>query len=159
VTRTLDDYCALLLFLAYKVLHSAENWSHISQVYAKAHAKKLAMIRLLARRREHMLYRNYTYLRDARSANFQSLAIISKLAEQNLANLHSPDDDKDKKPAKKWDCTHCHGTFRTGGSAKCDLADHPTKTARDLARKIEEQLADGGTDKAKIIAEVIKEKG
>jgi hypothetical protein len=101
VTRTLDDYCALLLFAAYKVLHHSENWNHVSKIYVDHHASKLALIRLLARRREYMLYRNYTYLRDARAANFQTLSIVSKLAEHNLASILSPAEDKDKKAVSK----------------------------------------------------------
>jgi hypothetical protein len=96
ITRTLDNYSALLLFSAYKVLNNSKNWNHVSKTYVDHRAKKLGFIRLLARRREHMLYRNYTYLRDARAASFQTLSIVSKLAEQNLASILSPSEDKDK---------------------------------------------------------------
>jgi hypothetical protein len=157
VTRTLDDYCALLLFATYKVLRHSENWNHVSKIYVDHHASKLALIRLLSRRREHMLYRNYTYLRDARAANFQTLSIVSKLAEHNLASILSPVENKDKKTATKWECTHCHGKFYTGGSAKCDLADLPTKAAREVAKGIDKKIADGGTEKSKIVADAIKE--
>ena len=158
VTRMLDDYCALLLFLVYKVLHHPENWDRVLQVYANFHARKLGMIRRLARRREYLLYRNYTYLRDARASNFQDLAIVTKIMEHNLDDVIAPESDKDKK-LKKWDCTHCHGKFHTGGSAKCDLMDLATKTARTLAKIIDKRLAEGETDKAKVVAEVIKENG
>jgi hypothetical protein len=35
---------------------------------------------------------------------------------------------KDSTDIKKWTCTHCHGDFHAGGSAKCDLKDEDTKT-------------------------------
>jgi hypothetical protein len=158
VTRTLDDYCALLLFLVYKVLNHPENWDRVSQVYANFHSRKLGMIRRLARRREYLLYRNYTYLRDARALNFQDLSIVTKIMEQNLDEVLAPENDKDKKP-KKWDCTYCHEKFHTGGSAKCDLVDLSTNRARSLAKIIDKRLAEGETDKAKVVAEVIKESG
>jgi hypothetical protein len=157
VTRTLDDYCALLLFLVYKTLQQPENWDRVSKIYANHHAKKLAMIRLLARRREYMLLRNYVYLRNARAVNFQSLSIVTKLTEQALFPNSFMAGDKEKKNPKKWDCTHCHGKFHTGGSAKCDLADYTTKTARTLAKTIDTRMTEAGAEKDKVIADVLKE--
>jgi hypothetical protein len=157
VTRTLDDYCALLLFIVYKTLHNSENWDRISKVYVEHHSKKLAMIRMLARRREYMLLRNYVYLRNARAVNFQSLSIVAKLTEQSLAPDSTAAVDKEKKNPKKWDCTHCHGKFHTGGSAKCDLADYPTKTARAMAKTIDTQMNEAGADKDKVVAAVLKD--
>jgi hypothetical protein len=91
VTRTLDNYCALLLFLVYKTLQQLENWDRGSKIYANHHAKKLAMIRLLARRREYkyMLLRNYVYLRDARAVKFQSLSTVTKLTDPLPKQLYS----------------------------------------------------------------------
>jgi hypothetical protein len=158
VTRTLDDYCSLLLFLVYKTLHHPKNWERISKIYADHHSKKLAMIRILARRREYMLLRNYVYLRNARAVNFQSLAIVSKLTEQSLVLPDiSMGGDKDKKSPKKWDCTHCHGKFHTGGSAKCDLAEYATRVARVFAKTIDARMTEAGADKDKVVADVLKD--
>jgi hypothetical protein len=55
---------------------------------------------------------------------------------------------------KKWGCTHCHGDFHTGGSAKCPLKDDETKVARLMAKKINKRISSGETDKDKIITEV-----
>jgi hypothetical protein len=65
-----------------------------------------------------------------------------------------PGAKKDLNEPKRWSYTHCHGEFATGGSAKCDLKDEDTKTARRLARKIDLRLTSGETNKTKVVKEV-----
>jgi hypothetical protein len=108
-----------------------------------------------------MLYRNYTYVRDARRNGFQDIKLLSKLTENLQAHVFAQErelDGKKKQSAddkKKWACTHCHGDFHEGGSAMCSLKEQSTKTARSMARKIDKRVMDGETDMANILIQVI----
>jgi hypothetical protein len=109
---------------------------------------------------EVLLCRNYTYLRDRQACGFQDFKLMSKLTENlmdsvfiNPASNKTP--PKDTSKPKRWSCTHCHGDFHTGGSAKCPLEDDETKDARAMAKKIEKRLAGtSDADKDKVISEV-----
>jgi hypothetical protein len=60
---------------------------------------------------------------------------------------------KEPTKAKRWTCTHRHGEFHTEGSVKCDLKDEDTRTARKLAKKVDQLIAAGETNITKALKE------
>jgi hypothetical protein len=155
VATTYDNYCALIQNFLLKAYKHPEHWTERGQPKVDYYARELGLIRKFANRRELMLYRNYTFLRDARASGFQSLKLLGKLTDNLEEQIFAAHDSETKaKEPKKWSCTHCHGSFHEGGSAKCVLKDDSTKVARTLAKRIDKRAAADDADLAKIITEV-----
>jgi hypothetical protein len=159
LTRTYDFLSALVQQIIGKAYRYPDQWDKMGQPRVSHHAFQLEQIRAFSRRREHMFYRSYTYLRDGQATGFQYMKLMSTLTEALMSEVYgSPNYPTKIKAAdpKKFSCTHCHGDFHDGGSTKCDLKDIDTKPARVMARKIDKRITAGETDKAKIIKEVIE---
>jgi hypothetical protein len=161
VTRTYDNLYALVQQIIGKAFQHPDAWDQIGQPRVDHHASQLGQFRMFSNRRVLLLCQNYMYLRDGQACGYQDLKLSNKLTEKLMNSVFilsavavTPGAKKDANEPKKWLCTHCHGDFHTGGSAKCDLKDEDTKTARKLARKIDLRLAAGETDKTKVVKEV-----
>jgi hypothetical protein len=161
VTKTYDNLSALVQQIIGKAFQNPDQWSKIGQPRIDFHASQLGQFRAFSNRRELLLCRNYTYLRDGQSSSFQDTKLLSKLTEQLMEHIFRPEGSAKKiaDVKAKYKCTHYHGNFHDGGSTGCDLKDLTTKVARAMAKKIDtKRIAAGETDRAKVIADV-KEEG
>jgi hypothetical protein len=64
VTRTYDSFYGLLQQITGKAFKHPDLWDQIGQVRLDHHASQLGQFRVFSDRREVLLCRNYTYLRD-----------------------------------------------------------------------------------------------
>jgi hypothetical protein len=72
VTRTYDGLYSLLQQTTGKAYRNPDQWSNIGQPRMDHHAAQLGQFRAFSNRRELMLCRNYTYLRDRQACSYQS---------------------------------------------------------------------------------------
>jgi hypothetical protein len=160
LTRTYDYFYSMIQQIIGKAYLYPDQWNQVGQPRVDHHSFQLGQHRVFSSRRELMLYKNYTYLRDGQSSGFQDIKLMSHLTERLMARVYGNfplggNANKNPSETKKWSCTYCHGEFHDGGSAKCDLKDYKTKKARAMAKKIDKLIAAGDTDKVKAIQEVI----
>jgi hypothetical protein len=126
LTRTYDYFYSMIQQIIGKAYLYPDQWSQVGQPRVDHHSFQLGQHRVFSSRRELMLYKNYTYLRDGQSTGFQDMKLISRLTERLMARVYGNpqlgvNPVKNPIDAKKWSCTHCHGDFHDGGSATCDL--------------------------------------
>jgi hypothetical protein len=159
LTWTYDYLSALVLQVISKAYCYPDQWNQVGQPRIKYHALQLlGQIRVFARRREHMFYHNYTYLRDGQATGFQDIKLMSKRTDTLMTEVYGPSKGAASKTleATKWSCTHCHGELHDGGSSRCDLKDIETKKARYISKKIDKRITGGETDKVLVIKEVME---
>jgi hypothetical protein len=159
VTRTYDGLYSLLQQTNDKAYRNPDQWSNIEQPRIDHHTAQLGQFRAFSNRRERMLCRIYTYLRDGQVCSYQDPKLLSKLTCKLMAHIYQSEhgtkgDPKPATDAKKWGCTQSNGEFHDGGSAKCDLKEESNKVARLMAKKIDVRLAAGETNTAKVTKEV-----
>jgi hypothetical protein len=135
VTRTYDNLYVLVEQIIGKAFLHPDLWMDVGQPRIDYHATQLlGRFRAFSNRREILLCRNYTYLRDGQACGFQDLKLNTKLTERLMETVYglpsTRSGKKSQREPRKWACTHCHGDFHERGSAKCDLKDLDMKSAR-----------------------------
>ena len=101
VMSTYDNLYSLIQHTIVKAYLHPERWLETGQPRIDYYANKLSLIRRFSNRREIMIYRNYTFLRDTRAKKFQDLGLITKLTDNLMELVLGHEDKAGKIPKEK----------------------------------------------------------
>jgi hypothetical protein len=122
-------------------------------LHIEYHARQLRQIRMYAVRRSQMIFRSYTYLRDAKAKGFTDIRLIGIITQklQELTRGHPGSEARPIK-AKEWACNHCHSEIHDGGPAVCPLKDVKAKAARRIAKEVDQKQKEEPEILARLLA-------